>query len=382
MTTQTFGQLVQTQAAAIQARAAGLVDFSVGAIARAASEAFAGVVLWLQGLILQLLATTRAATCQGPDLDSWVADWGGAPAVGDVVQIARLPAQAATGVVTFSRASATQQAVIQVGATVQSLDGSQSYAVTIDTANGAYSSALGGYVLPANTTSITAPVAAQTAGAAGNAAAGAVNTITSAIPGVDDVINASAFINGADAESDGDFLARFQRWIIAIGKGTQAAIQAAVENLQQKVSCQVFEAQNFDGTSHPGYFCVVMDDGTGSPPSTLLTAAGAAVDAVHAEGIPFNVYAPTVVNIAIAATIVADTTADHPAAVIAATATLTAYVNALPIGQAVYYSRIWQLIQDASSSIVEVTGLTVNGGTADVTVGTRSVAKISTITLS
>lgn len=380
-TTKTFTQLVQSQAAAIQARAAGLVDFSVGSILRAVSEAVAGVALWLQGQILALLAVTRAMTSQGADLDSWIADWAGAPASGDTDQLPRLLAQAATGHVTFSRASASLQAVVPIGATVQSLDGTQTYAVTIDTANGAYSALLGGYVLPVSTTSVTVPVAAQAPGSAGNAAAGAVNTITSAIPGVDSVINASSFTNGADAETDQAYLVRFQNWVIALGKGTPAAIKATIENLRQGVVCAVIENANFDTTSHPGYWFAVVDDGTGSPTSGLLTAAGAAADSVHAAGIPFDVYSPTVTTINIAATVVADQMADHAGAVAAATAALTAYVNSQPFGQTIYYSRLWQIIQD-TPKVVEVTGLTLNSGTSDVTSGAVAVPRIGTIALS
>jgi hypothetical protein len=65
-------------------------------------EANAGVVLWLQGLILQLLAATRAATSSGADLDTL--DGRLRPhAAGRV---------AATGQVTFSRFTSTLQAVV------------------------------------------------------------------------------------------------------------------------------------------------------------------------------------------------------------------------------------------------------------------------------
>src|SRR5574340_85330 len=166
ITTQDFSTIVRTIVTAIQGGARTLVDLTVGSILRAVVEANAAVVLWLQGLILQLLATTRAATSNGSDLDTWVADYG----------LTRLPAVAATGQVSFSRFTATQQAVVPIGSTVQTGDGSQQYSVTIDTANAAYSAALGGYVLAAGVSSVSVPVAAAKAGAAGNAAIGQINT--------------------------------------------------------------------------------------------------------------------------------------------------------------------------------------------------------------
>src|SRR5574340_54700 len=106
ITTQDFSTIVRTIVTAIQGGARTLVDLTVGSILRAVVEANAAVVLWLQGLILQLLATTRAATSNGSDLDTWVADCG----------LTRLPAVAETGQVSVSRFTATQQAVVPRGA--------------------------------------------------------------------------------------------------------------------------------------------------------------------------------------------------------------------------------------------------------------------------
>src|SRR5581483_10551192 len=115
-------------ATAVQGSATALLNFSPGSVIRAIAEGTSSVVLWLQAIILQVLTLTRAATSVGTDLDSWVADYG----------VTRLPAVAATGQVTFARFTATQQAVVPVGATVQTSDGTQTFAVTIDTTNSAY----------------------------------------------------------------------------------------------------------------------------------------------------------------------------------------------------------------------------------------------------
>src|ERR1700734_2774764 len=90
---QTFSGLLEQMAANVQGGAAQLVDFSVGSVLRAMMEACGAVALWLQWLILQVLSATRAATSQGLDLDSWMADF----------SLARLPGSQATGIATFSR---------------------------------------------------------------------------------------------------------------------------------------------------------------------------------------------------------------------------------------------------------------------------------------
>src|SRR5277367_1212082 len=90
---QNFTTLVQNMAASVQSSAAQLLDLTVGSTLRAILEANASVALWMQWLILQVLQTTRASTSAGTDLDSWMADF----------SLTRLPAVAATGVVTFTR---------------------------------------------------------------------------------------------------------------------------------------------------------------------------------------------------------------------------------------------------------------------------------------
>src|SRR5581483_4813990 len=203
LTTKTFSTLVSDFVAAVQASSSQLVDFAIGSILRAIAEAASSVVVWLESLILLLLQTTRAATSVGSDLDSWVADYG----------LTRLPAQGATGAVTFSRFTPTLQALIPVGTVVQSADGTQQYAVVADTTNPAFDPVQNGYVVAAMTSSVTVAVQAVNTGAATNAAVNTITVITQAIPYVDTVTNAPAFTNGADAESDPALRARLIGYI-------------------------------------------------------------------------------------------------------------------------------------------------------------------------
>lgn len=381
VTTRTFTQLLEGVAAAVQARASGLVDFTLGSISLALSEAFSGVGLWFQANILALLATTRASTSAGAELDSFIADFAAAPDDGDETLLERGDAAAASGNATFSRLTTSGQAVVPVGSTVATQDGSQVYAVQLDVLNAAYSSGLGGYVLAVGVSSVTVKIAAQVAGAAGNAVAGAINTITSAIPGVDAVTNASALTNGLDAQGDPDLRAAFRLLIAGLRKANNDAIVGAVQGLQRGVTAKVVSRQLHDGTPKVAYFYVVVDDGTGFPSSDLLTSASAAVDTVHGSGIEFAVFAPTVTLININAALVTATGANHAQAIADASAAISAYLNSLPIGGTVFWSRIWQVIHDASADIVEVTGLFANGGQVDITFPVYGVAKAGVLTL-
>lgn len=367
-----FVALVQDQVAAIQGAAAGLVDLSIGSLLRSVVESNAGVVQWLQQLIVTLLATTRAATCSEQDLDSWMADFG----------FTRLPAAQAIGAVTFSRFTPSADALIPIGATVTTGDGSQTYTVTVDATNPAYSSTLGGYVVPSGVASVTVPVVANAAGAAGNAQAGTVTVISAAIPSVDTATNGLAFSGGADAELDRDFRARFVLWVASLSKATAAAIGYAITSLQAGVSYTLAENQDINGTPKCGYFTAVIDDGTGMPSGAFLASAANAIDAVRPFTVGFGVFPPTLVPANVAMTIATDPAADHATVVGLVRSAVAGYINALRLGQLLPYTQVSAVAYGASPYVINVSGFTLNGGTADVAATPRQVVRAGTVAVS
>jgi uncharacterized phage protein gp47/JayE len=374
--TQDFVTLVRNQVTAIQGYASVLVDLTIGSILRAIVEANAAVAIRLQSLIVQVLAITRAATSSGADLDSWVADFG----------VARLPATFATGQVTFSRFTSTQQAVVPVGSTVQTGDGSQQYAVVADATNPAYNGTLGGYVMGVGTASVTVPVVAVVAGAAGNAIAGAVSVIAGAIAGVDTVTNAAGFVNGADAESDAALRTRFIAYVRSLSKATKDAIRYAVTSLKQGVTCSLVENETYGGAIQMGYFYVVVDDGTGAPTGTFLSTVANAVDAVRPFCSSFGVFGPVLVNAAVSMTVTVGAGYDVAATKTLVSDALKTYINSLgrdPTTQVMTlpYSRLAQVAYDASPGVTNVTSVTLNGGTADLTATAKQVIKWSSVTV-
>ena len=370
--TRTFTDLVRGQVAAIQGAAAGLVDFTIGSILRAVVEANAQVILWLQAIALQILAATRASTSSGSDLDSWMADFG----------LTRLPAVSATGLVTFSRFTATQPATIAVGVTVETADGSQQYAVTLDATNPLYSASAAGYVLPAGLATATVPVAAQLAGSAGNAAVGALNTITQALPGIDTVSNGLAFANGADAESDQALRARFITYIQSLSEGTVQAIGFAIASLGQGITYAIVENQSYAGVALNDYFYVVVDDGTGAPSAAFIARVSAAVDLVRPIGSTFSVYPP--VELVVSVTMSVNLKTGYLASVVSAaiSTAITSYMDALPLGAGFPLSKLYQLAYDASPGVANVSSVTLNGGVADLAPVGKQVIKAGTVTVS
>ena len=370
--TQSFATIVQNAVIAIQGAATQLVDLTVGSVLRAVMEANAAIVLWLQGIALQIATLTRFATSNGTDADSWAADYG----------FVRLTAQAATGQVTFSRFTSTNQAVIPVGSVVQTADGTQKYTVVADTTQSAYNATQNAYIIQAGTTSCIATVVAQNAAAASNAIAGYINTLSQSIPYVDTVTNAAGFTNGADPETDVAFRIRFIAYIASLAKATKSAVGNAITSLKQGVVYTLTENYTYGGVASQGYFYVVVDDGTGAPSSTLLSSVSNAIDAVRPVGSTFGVFSPVVLSATVAMTIVTAAGYNHAATAAIVQAAILSYINTLPLGTALAYSRLAQIAYDASAGVTNVTGVTLNSGTSDVAATAQQVIKSSSVTVS
>lgn len=385
-TTKTFGQIVSQQAAAVQAYASGLLDFTTGAILRAVAQSVAALVLWLQGLVLVELARTRLSTSPtDADADSFVADFFGPFADGVPATFKRLGAVASSGQVTFSRLTPTGIAVVPApnpttglgGASVSTQDGSQQFTVILDTANGAYNAGLGGYVMADTVASVTVKAQATTPGAASNVLAGAINTITSPITGVDNVTNAANFTNGEDTEKTPALEDRFRRQIQSLREATPTAVINYVLTVQLGLAAVNVEFEDPDGTPHAAFFYVIVDDGTGLPSSDLLNAVRSIVDQHRADGVEFAVIAPTVTtaNVSFGTT---SSLLDKSPDVAAAIAAVRLYVNALAIGEALIRTRLYQVAYNASPTITDITNMTINAATDDLAAPLPHVIKIGT----
>ena len=365
-----FAQLVQDQAAAVQTKASKLVTFVAGSILRAIAEANASVALWLQGLILYVLTLTRLTTSQGPDADTWVGDWG----------VQRLRATTAGGQVLFSRFTPTNDALVPVGAQVQTADGTQTFAVMADTSNSAWSSSQNGYLLPAGTTSVLVPVQAAGGGAAGNVVAGAVTVMFTAIVGIDFCSNPAPIAGGSDAESDDALKARFQLFILSLREGVIPAILYAITSLKLGLQATVIENTTPDGVAKAGFLWITVDDGTGAPSADITDAASTAVANVRAGGILWGVFPPTVIQPSIAISIATADGYDHNTLVGQVAAAVTNFVNTLPLGTSLAYSKLIVVIMGASPGITTASAF-INGANLDVLAAPNNVVKLSSLTV-
>ena len=364
-----FASLVGGAAAAVQGAARQLVDLSVGSTLRAVLEADASIALWMQWLIVQVLQTTRAATSQGADLDSWMADF----------SVTRLPAVAASGVVTFSRFAAGVTALVPLGTGVRTGDGAQSFVVVADTRHPAFVAVLGGYGLASGIASVDVPVVAVAAGASGNVQAGSVSLIAAALPGVDLVGNALAFLGGLDGEADAALRGRFENFLASRNRATLVAIGYAVASVRQGLRYAIAENALPDGSVRIGSFVVTVDDGSGVPSAALLQDVGTAVEAMRPVGSSFAVQPPVVVTASVSMLVTTAAGAVHGEVAAAVAAAVAAYVDQLPIGAALAWSRLTQLAFQAGADVVNVSAVLLNGGTADLVPGAAGVVKAGAV---
>lgn len=381
VSTKTHRELVQLQAAAIQSKASGLLDFSVGAVLRAVVQAVGGVALWLQANILAVLAMTRLSTSQGDDVDSFVADLLGPTSDGGLPLIARFGATASKGFVTFTRLTAAGEAVVPLSASVETRDSKQRFAVSLDASIPAWRPDLAGYLMADGVATITLPAASLTVGAAANVQAGAIAVITSSIPGVDLVSNALAFTGGLDQEGSEAFKIRYRKAVRALREATPDALVGYVETLRAGVTATLVEYEDLDGTPRTAFSYLVVDDGSGDPPAELVDGASAAVRQHRAAGTQVAVYPPEVVSVAVAFGLDLQATGHEAADRAAAESAVRSYVDALAVGAPLLFNRLYGVIYAAADSIVEVLDLTVEGAALDVPALKYQVVKAGAVTI-
>ncbi len=366
---QSFATTVQTAIAGIQGRASKLINFSIGSTLRAIVEGFGGVFLWFQAMVLQLLLAIRLSTSNGTDVDTFVADFmpvlPGSQTAALPNGTPRLGAQPSSGQVTFSRFTAGPAALfIPVGATVRSNDGLNTFTVVGDPTFPTYSAIAQGYTLAANVSSITIPIVNTVPGSQGNIAAGAISIITSAVTGIDQVINNSSFTNGADFESDSALKLRFSNYILGLSRGDLYGLTASLEGVAATVQFTVTEGYNYNGSYRPGYFFVVADDGSGNPGPSFINAMIAAANAVRPLAIQSDVFYPVIIWATVAMEITTAAGFDHNTLVSQVSALVATNIDSLGLGVDLPYSILagwaYQVI-----GVTKVSAVTLNNFSGD-----------------
>jgi uncharacterized phage protein gp47/JayE len=319
----------------------------------------AAQLVFLQAQVQLVNAVARAQTSTGADLDTFYAQFG----------FTRLAGQFAEGPVVVSKASpAAVQVLYPVGMVVQTVGGAIQYALAADTNQPTFNAALNGYVLQIGQSSLTATAEALISGSAYNVTVGQLAQVATPVPGADSVTNLVPITNGADAESDTSFRNRFVLFLNSLSKATYGAIVSAIEGVQQGIEFNLQENVDVNGNPWPGEFVVTVDDGTGSPPSSLLASVFSAVDAVRGFTIMPEVVSVVVieVSVVIAVKLAAGVNAQQVEAA-AANAVITA-INGNGIGSSLYVSTVEAAALAVSGVVAVQSGTTLNGHAADLTV--------------
>ncbi len=292
----------------------------------------------------------------------------------------RLGASLSAGQVTFSRFTAAAAVVIPVGTQVRTSDGTQTFQVIADSTSGSFSASSNGYLLPATVVSVSCTVQSINPGSAANVAANTITVIVNSIIGIDFCNNTGPMSGGSNAETDQQAQARFPLYVASLAEGTIEAIQFAIASLKLGMQSTIIENTNQDGSPHLGFLYITVDDGTGFPPPSTLTAAAVAAGSARAGGVMWGVFAPQVLLANIAITIITAPGFDHPTVVGIVSNAITIFVNTLPLGQTLAFSQLSQVAYNASPGVINMTA-TINNLTADLEATPRNVVKINSLTV-
>ena len=376
--TYSFKQIVGNFTAAAQASAAALLNFSVGSVNLAIAQATGAVSLWLQALALYVLGLTRAATSNGADLDSWMAQFDFPRIPGTVTAASYANSQ---GQETFGRNFTTLQVLVPIGAQVQQAGGAQVYTVVADATNPNYTSGLSAYVIPAMTASISVTVESVNAVAAANANAGTITQMVAPIPGVDYVTNASAFTGATDPETDSAYRIRFVAYLAGLSKATYAALSYAISQVQTPIFWSLTENYTLAGVPQPGYFYAIIDDGTGSAGTPLLALVYSTLFYNwRAFTITYGIFAAGKVVANFSATVTTAAGFNHSAVTTAIQAAIVAYINGLTVGQSLSWTKLVNICYSTvPNAVLTVQGALLNSGITDLTCSNQQVIRSGSI---
>ena len=210
----------------------------------------------------KLLAIFDIDTAEGDDLDEV------AKAVNPDA-ISRISKRKATGAVIFGRTGTSGTTTISQGQTVQVPGTSLIYETTEE-----------GSILNGFSDSAAVPISALVAGAEYNVDPTTVTAFGSAPSGVDSVTNPSALTNGRDLESDDALRARIKLYLKSLSRATITALVYACLGVEDTLTGQtVVFAAAVEDMINLGNVIVYIDDGAGTPASSVQVAAESVVAA-------------------------------------------------------------------------------------------------------
>ena len=324
------------------------------------ADATAGNCMYLQYQAQQTTFFARLQTCTGPDVDSFCMQF----------NFPRDGAQYASGQVTLSiPQNAVTQLTIPIGSIIQTQGANIQYQLVADTNLSSYSPSLRAYVLAVGHSSITASIQALVPGLASNVQASQLTTFGSSSYGFTTVTNLAPIVNGADQESDVNYIARFELYIQSLSKATYYAILTACLTTFPDFSYTILNNTTPSDVNIPGWFTVIANNPGETVTSPQLAALSVAIQAVRAFTIEASVIAAVPVTPLIQLNIAVVPNTVFSTVQTAVQTAIIGYVNNLATGQKLYLSDLVDVAINASSLItsVEWSSVTIGGYPLDYT---------------
>lgn len=319
----------------VQDQGAPITDFNIGSVARTLFEAVS-VAQSNQGLLAdQLRVDSYLATATGEALDDKAADY----------LVTRKAATRATGTIRVTRASTTETLFIPAGwAQLSTKPSPGQDAIAIVTTSDAS--------MDIGTATVDIPVEAVIGGVSGNLSAGTVVIPQTALSGVisdGGIVVQIALTGGVDEEGDDDLRARVRIEVAGRINGTADALKAGALSVAGVVSANVLKAGDTraNSTTVPAGSVEVYYEGAASLQPAVLTA----VLARSTLNQNVSVFTAVGEQMVVACTVTAKTGVDTTALGLAVKTAIKDVVNAVGVGEKLYYADTIKAIHDTPDVI-------------------------------
>lgn len=320
-----------TMIESVRSAGAPITDFNVGSVARTLFEAFATALSQQSATLDALALDSYLATATGDALDAKAGDY----------LVARKAAVPAAGVIRITRQTTGTTLFIPAGwaqLTTKPVPGQDGVAVatTEDATMGT------------SDTYIDIPAQAVLGGVAGNIAAPTALVPQTALTGVPDggIVVHTSFTGGVDTEADDAFRRAIRTTVQGRVNGTAQALEAAALAVPGVESANVLKAGDMraDTSTVPAGECEVYYEGEGSLLASVLNACEAR--SVVNQGL--SVFTATAERMYVACTVNALTGTDSAFLAALVIDAIRGVVNAVGVGEKLYYSDTIQAIHDVA----------------------------------
>jgi uncharacterized phage protein gp47/JayE len=230
-----------------------------------------------------------------------------------------------------------------------------------------------------NNGSATAAAEAEVGGVDGNVSAGTVtNTDLSEVEGIISATNAKDFSGGVDEESDETLYARYLEFVQRpITSGNKYQYELWAKEIQGIAVATCYPLWNGPGTVK----LVVVNNDNRSPAQSVIDEVAEHIEEVRPVGADVTVVGVTEITIDVAATITPNDSSDTSTIRDSVMEHVETYLKTFTTGnQIVRYSQIGNAILD-SDNVIDFTGLTVNGGTANIAIESDQVPVIGSVNI-